>query len=101
MKEPSRFLPLLPDFSSFSRFFTLFLNFFLIFDNFFAVGGEGTLHLYHHLHQEQFKLGKVFKIAQSELHLAYSPVYTQKNNLLHLLVFTCLPVQHGCLDFIK
>ena len=26
---------------------------------------------------------------------------TQKNNLLHLLVFTCLPVQHGCLDFIK
>ena len=45
MKEASRFLPFLPDFSSFSRFFLIFSRFFLIFPDFwqiFAVRG-GTL----------------------------------------------------------
>ena len=49
MKEPSRFWPFLPDFSSFSQFFPDFSSpfpnfplFFLIFDIFFAVKA-GTL----------------------------------------------------------
>ena len=42
MKEPSRFLPFLPDFSSFFLIFPDFFLFFTIFGKFFAVR-DGTL----------------------------------------------------------